>query len=318
MRKRRRRVPWILVAPVLALALAAPAAPTDDEAELKRVRCATRLSISLTGLSPSADLLAAADPQTMVGALLDTPEFHERFARFVNRSFNEEPGDLPVEDASYWLARKVVSEGLPWRELFTGAFRVVAATTADGKPTAQVNDDDNGLGYFRSPAWMRRYAGNEEAGYRLVSAYRIMQNLVGLELQAIDSVPDQDLSAAGRMAAECRGCHYDSPFALDKVAKILSRRQGEGADMTFVAPDEGPQTLLDGQSIADDRQLVEALADSTNFRFRACRLAFQYLYGRAENKCDGPLFDRCVDAFEATGLIQSALATIAEDPGFCE
>jgi hypothetical protein len=313
----RKRL-WISLAPLLALAVAAPAAPTDDEAELARVRCATRVSIALTGSSPDADLLAAADPQSMVGPLLATPEFHERFARFANRSFNEEPGELPVEDASYWLARKVLAEGLLWRELFVGPYRVVPTTTADGKPTAQVNDDANGLGYFRSPAWMRRYAGNEEGGYRLVSAYRIMQNLVGLELQAIDSVPDQDLSATGRMAPECRSCHYDSPFALDKVAKILSRRDGEGAAMTFVQPDEGPQELFDGQTIADDRELVEALVESTNFRFRACRLAFQFLYGRSENKCDGPLFDRCVDAFEATGTIQAAITVIAEDPGFCE
>jgi hypothetical protein len=282
------------------------------------VRCATRLSATLLGQSPTLELLSEPDPQSRIDALLADPAFHERFARFVNRSFNEDPGLVPAEDASYWLSRKVIAENLPWRELFVGKYRVRGFAGADGKPTAEVIDDPEGLGYFRSPFWMRRYAGNEEAGYRLVSAYRIMQNTIGLDLVGVDSSPDIDPTAEGRMATECRGCHYEGPFALDLVARTLSKRSGPDDNITFVPSDEGPQTILGGQTIANDAELVAALTDSVDFKFRACRLAFKFLYGRSENQCEAELFDECMASFEATGTMQAALRTVAADPGFCE
>ena len=47
---------------------------------------------------------------------------------------------------------------------------------------------------------------------------------------------------SGREASGCRGCHYDGWFALDKVAKVLSKRVGLGAQMTFSPPDVRPNT----------------------------------------------------------------------------
>ena len=79
----------------------------------------------------------------------------------------------------------------------------------------------------------------------------------------------------------------------------------------------GPQQIL-GKTIANDRELVETLVSSPDFAFNACRLSFKYLYGRAENQCEGDLFDRCVDAFTQDGMIQTAVATIAKDPSFCQ
>ncbi|HUS67543.1 MAG TPA: hypothetical protein VMZ28_23560 [Kofleriaceae bacterium] len=282
------------------------------------VRCATRLSTALLGTSATPELMASADPQSQVDALLASPEFHERFARFVNRMFNEDPGMLPAEDASYFLAKKIIAEDLPWRDLFVGKYRVRQFTGTDGKPAAEVIADAEGLGYFRSPPWMKRYAGNEEAGYRLVSAYRIMQNTIGLELVGVDSSPDIDPTAEGRMAGDCRGCHYDGPFALDLVAKVLSRRTGPDDDISFVPPDEGPQTILGGQTIANDAELITALTDSVDFKFRSCRLAFQFLYNRTENQCEAELFDECMTAFEESGQMKAALRTVLTDPGFCE
>lgn len=314
---------WKILIPVWLASIAIGAAVAQsghragDDPEQARLRCATRVSMALLGQSPDGELLAAEDPRAQVERLLADPAFVTNFARFVNSQLNDEPGEQPVEDASFFLARHVLQQGLPWRELFTGQFMVVPNPETGG-PRAIVVDDPDGLGYFRSPAWMRRYAGNEEDGYRLVAAYRIQQNIIGLDLDGIDSVPDQDLSAAGRMAPACSGCHYDSYFALDKVAKILSRVQGEDDDMTFIPPDEGPQEILGGQMIANDAELVEALVDSTDFSFRTCRLAFQYLYGRNENTCEGPLFDRCIDAFEQTGKVQDAIRAVASDASFCE
>jgi hypothetical protein len=276
-----------------------------SEATEKRERCATRLSIAFVGTSPSAALAAATNPQDSVDALLADPAFVERFARYINSEFNPDPGATLPEDASYTLAKHVLTNKLPWKQMFTGAFDV----------TDTVTPAPNGLGYFRSQAWMRRYAGNEDKGYRLVSAYRILQNTTGLQLSATTNVAGVDLTADGRKAPACAGCHYTGWYALDKV---LSRRQGMGNNITFVPPDEGPQTILDGKAIADDKQLVESLVESENYRFNVCRLAFRFLYGRAESTCEATVFDKCVDAFTAEGTITSAVGTIAKDPTFCQ
>ena len=295
----------------LVVALAQPSkvhAEDAEEAAARRERCATRLSVALLGESPSAALLAASDPQAQVEGLLRDEAFVERFARFVNAQFNPEPGEAIPEDASYTLAKHVVGGDEPWRAMFVGKYRVGEA----------VADDADGLGYFRSPAWMKRYAGNEEAGYRIAAAYRIMQNTVGLELTATTNVEGVDLTATGRQAPACAGCHYQSWYALDLVSKVLSRRQGEGDDITFTPPTEGPQKILGGQTIANDEELVEALVKSDDFRFQSCRLAFKFLYGRAETTCEAPVFDKCVDAFDAKGTMKAAIAAIATDPTFCQ
>jgi hypothetical protein len=281
------------------------------------MRCATRLSIGLTGKAPSADLLANADPQTQVDALLADPAFVEQFSRFMNAELNPEPGETPQRDATYYLSRHILENNKPWHELFDGPYDVLAdASTTPA--SAMVVDNPDGLGYFRSRPWMLRYAGNEEAGYRLVAAFRIQQNIIGLDVTAVTTAPDVDISANGRKSTACSGCHYDSYFALDKVAKILSRRTGPVDNPTFTDSTEPAQQLLDGRMIANDKELVGALVTSTQFKFRTCRLAFQFLYGRSEASCEAPLFDKCIDAFEQTGDVRAALKTIAQDPGYCE
>ncbi|HEY5922388.1 MAG TPA: hypothetical protein VIV11_11990 [Kofleriaceae bacterium] len=283
------------------------------------MRCATRLSLSLTGRAPSAALLSSADPQSQVDALLADPAFVEQFARFINAELNPEPGMTPAADATYFMAQHVLTNNRPWREMFDGKYRVEPVPAAGGMPaTARVVDDPDGLGYFRSRPWMVRYAGNEEQGYRLNSAFRIQQNVIGLDVGAVTNLPGTDISASGRMATQCRGCHYDEYFALDKVAKVLSRRTGPDDAIVFVPPTEGPQQVLDGRMIANDADLVQALVESTDHKFRTCRLAFQFLYGRAEATCESALFDRCVDEYTNTGDIRAALRTIATDTGYCE
>jgi hypothetical protein len=87
--------------------------------------------------------------------------------------------------------------------------------------------------------------------------------------------------------------------------------------VSFTPPTAGPQQLL-GSTIRDDRDLMTALVNSPDFDFRVCRLAFQFLYGRNELSCEGPLFDRCIDSFRAEGTMQAALATVATDPSYCQ
>jgi hypothetical protein len=307
-------VPAVGLAILLAGGPSASAPPVDEAA---RHRCATRLSIGLTGKAPSADLLANADPQSQVDAMLADPAFIEQFSRFMNAELNPEPGETPQRDATYYLARHVLQNNRPWHELFDGPYDVLADGTTT-PASAQVVDNPDGLGYFRSRPWMLRYAGNEEAGLRLVAAFRIQQNIIGLDVTAVTTAPDVDISANGRKSTACSGCHYDSYFALDKVAAVLSRVSGPADNPTFIAPTGPAQQLLDGRMIANDKELVGALVTSTQFKFRTCRLAFQYLYGRSEANCEAPLFDKCIDAFEQTGDVRAALKTIAQDPGYCE
>lgn len=304
--------PVVAGAIALTVGLAKPEharADGETEAAEKRERCATRISVALLGKSATPELLAAQNPQDSVDGLLADPAFIERFARFANAQFNDQPGEELAEDASYTLAKFVLADPkLKWEQMFVGAYDVADAVTPDA----------DGLGYFRSAAWMKRYAGNEEAGYRIAAAYRMMQNTTGLKLTATTNVEGVDLTADGRKAAACKGCHYDGWFALDLVSKVLSKRKGEGNNITYTAPNEGPQKVLGGQTIASDDQLVKALVASENFKFNSCRLAFQFLYGRAESTCEGQVFDKCIDAFGAAGTMQSAITAIAKDPTFCQ
>jgi hypothetical protein len=310
-----------LPAAVLAtLATVGDSAGTPPVDEAARLRCASRLSISLTGKAPDAALSSSADPQAQVDTLLADPAFVEQFSRFINSEMNPEPAETPAQDATYFLAKHILTNNRPWHELFDGPYKVQAVAATTGSPaTAQVVDDANGLGYFRSRPWMVRYAGNEETGLRLSAAFRIQQNIVGLDVGAVTNAPGVDVTATGRMATGCKGCHFDSWFALDKVANILSKVDiTNTTSVQFVASTHAPEPILDGRMIADDKDLVTALVGSTDHKFRTCRLAFIYLYGRPEANCESALFDACIDAYTQTGDVRAALRSIAQDPGFCE
>lgn len=156
---RLRRLLFVcpLVGVVAGMSLASgrtASADTADKTELNE-RCATRLSIALLGRSPDATLFASATPQASVNGMLLSQDFIERFSRFVNARFNPTPGVTQDEDAAYFMAKRVLAEGKPWQDMFVGPYRVENGAAVD---------DPNGLGYFRSPAWLKRYAGNEGAG----------------------------------------------------------------------------------------------------------------------------------------------------------
>lgn len=286
---------------------------TDADATAAHERCATRVSVAFLGRGASAELLASADPQSAIDGYLADPRFVERFARFVNASFNMTPATSPKEDSAYWLAKYVLTNGKPYSDLFVGKYNV----DADAKGNVAVTDDPNGLGYFRSVPWLRLYAGNEPTGLKIRTAYRMMNNTVGLKLVASTASPDQDRTANGRSQGVCAGCHFQGWSALDLAATVLTRRNGAGDTMTFTPPTGGPQKIAD-RVVSNDEELVHALVESEAFDFNACRLSFQFLYGRPENACEAPVFDACMTAFKSQKTIQSALAAIAKDPGFCQ
>jgi hypothetical protein len=295
------------------LAASVAVAQSNDETE-KRERSAVRVSIALTGKAPDADLLSSIDPQARADALLDTTDFIERYARFVNTQFNRVPGQTSEQDSAYYLAWEVLQKHRPWKEMFLGPYRV-EKNAAD---TVVVTPDPNGLGYFRSPAWLKRYAGNEPNGVKLSTAYRIFNNTIGLKLVPSTNAPDADITANGRQSVGCRGCHFDGMYALDLAASVLGKRVGTGDTMTFDPPDGTPVTILGGLSVSSDRELVTALVESEAFRFRTCRLAFNFVYGRNENRCEAPAFDRCMNEFRNNETLQSAVAAIVKDPAFCQ
>jgi hypothetical protein len=284
-----------------------------DHAELGE-RCGVRLSIALLGKSPDAALLASADPQGAVDAMVATPEFADRFARFVNARFNGGPSDDATNDPVYYLARYVVGQNQPWSELFLGPYDVVAN---DATGAMDVKTDPNGLGYFRTDAWRKRYAGNEPNGYMLSAAFRILSNTTGLELTPSVGNPGDDRTATGRSQGVCKSCHFDAWYALDTFARLLPMRKGQGNAMTFTPPTAGPQQLL-GKTLATDKDLVSALVDSDAWRFAQCRDVFLFLYGRAENQCEAKVFDACVDALSTQKTIRAAVSAVAKDPSFCQ
>ncbi|MCW5831754.1 MAG: hypothetical protein KIS78_04780 [Labilithrix sp.] len=272
----------------------------------------------MVGEGAPPEALGKADPLASFDALVKDARFQERFSCFINSQFNLVPGATPAEDAAYYMAKYVLGQDKPWTEMFVGRYRVNPSNGQDATSEATVSEDPDGLGYFRSRAWMVRYAGNEAAGARIVAAYRMMQNTIGLQLTATTNAPAADLTANGRKAAQCASCHYDPWFALDKIAAVLGTKTGSGDNAQFTASAAGPQTILGGVTISNDRELVEALVANEAFDVNACRLAYKYLYGRPENACEGPAFDACVDAFKKDRKITSAVAAIVKDPTFCE
>lgn len=289
----------------------------ESAESLKDKRCATRLSISITGTAPESSLFTNSDPQSQAEQLFATDAFRERFARFINSKFNDEAGSIPEEDAPYYLAKYVLENNLKWKDLFVGGYNVVA-TGMGAARTVSVRTDPNGLGYFRSPAWVARYAGNELQGLKIATVYRMINNTTGLDLSAVTTAPGADISANGRAAPACRKCHFENWFALDKNAALLDRRIPMLNPPRFTPADGQPKEVLDGKMLRNDKEFVQALVDSPDFSFNACRLAFAYLYGRPENACESTVFDSCLEAFKVSGSIVNALTTLAKDPSFCQ
>jgi len=310
---------------LMAAVVVASSASAQQLDAQKAQRCATRLSIAITGKSASSTLLADSNPQASIDALLASSDFQDRFARFTNATFNadREPGAVPAEDAPFYLAKYVLQNNKPWSQLFLGQYNVaVASGQAVDSTNVVVTQDPNGLGYFRSKPWMLRFAGNELAGIKISTGYRMMNNTIGLTLVASTNAPGADVSQTGRHSAGCTACHFDGWFALDLVASVLSRKVTTTSNGTttisFGPPPATPQQVFGGITVADDKDVVTALVNSTAFQFRSCRLAFMYLYGRPEQTCEGPVFDKCMTEFGQTGMITDALKTVAQDPSYCQ
>lgn len=283
---------------------------TEDKAE-RSERCAVRISMALLGDSPAPEVATSSDPQSAIDAMVRTPVFIERFARFINSEVSGSPSEKPGDDPVYFLAHHVLTQDKPWSDLFIGPYSLTPTATG-----VTIGDDPTGAGYFRSNVWRKKFAGSEEQGVMIVAAFRMVQNTTGVELQASVGNAGEDRSAEGRKALACKGCHYDQWYALDKVATLLPKREGTGDAMKFIAPTAGPQQLL-GKTLADEKDLLETLVASDAWKFNQCRRVFRFLYGREENQCEAKVFDACVDVLTETKDIKKAVASVAKDHSFC-
>lgn len=315
-----------LAAILCALSSSAQAANPTPEV-LKVRRCWRKMSYAFFGELTKPDWRAVDLWGPDSGLFYDDPKMNppdyakaflggnwaERFASFVNSKWQRNLGTLVEQNTPYHIAKYVLTKGLPWKQVFLGKYNV---TYFEGHET--ISEDPNGLGYFRVQAWQRQHAGNEVDGYKIFTAYRIMNNTIGLKLVPAANNNVGDASATGRQQAGCRGCHFEGAYALDKVARVLTRRVGFGDSMTFIPSTESPQTILGGRSIHDDEELVTTLVNSDAFTFNTCRLAFEFLHGRPETTCEAAAFDQCITAFEKEGTMQAAVLALVQAPGFCQ
>lgn len=275
-------------------------------------RCATRLSIAIAGKSPTPSLSASKDMNGAVDRLVDSADFAERYARFINARFNASPSMTGASDPVYFLAKHVITNNKPWSDLFIGKYRLTPAGE-----TMTVSADESGIGYFTNEEWMKTYAGAEEKGVMIAAAYRMLTNTTGLVLEGTVGKPGDDRSATGRAAPACRGCHIEKWHALDGAAKLFPVRNGMADMATFTKPTAGPQKVLN-TTIASERQLAETLVASDDWRFEQCRNVFRFLMGRVENQCEAAVFDRCTRTLAEKKTISEAVKVVAKDPAMCK
>lgn len=272
--------------------------------------CALKAAAALGG-EPSPKLAMHGSLGSLVEELLASPHFVETFASFVNSRFNRGASMTAEEDAVYYTVRHVLTERLPWSQVYLGEF---GWSGPGGYP--KLIADAAGVGYFTAPEWVRRYSGNDLDGAMLFAAYRVVQNTTGLVLVPSPFNADASSGAVGRERPACRSCHLEGPVALDRIAAFFPKRQGFGSRMTLTPP-TNPTATLAGREVRSLRELVAALLDTDDHRFWMCRLVFEYAYGRPESTCEAPVFDRCVDALVRTDDIRAAIASVVDDAAFC-
>jgi hypothetical protein len=274
------------------------------------LRCVAKISEALVGYGPERDV-DPTKPIEFTETLLASENFVKGFAGFINARFNRTQGEKDSQEAVYFAVRHVLANNLPWRDVFAGRFGWVHPNLTE------IVEDPTGVGYFTNLAWQTRYAGNDVDGFMLIAAYRIVQNMTGKVLVPSPFNGDASANVVGRSNEPCRSCHFDSPFALDKIARLLPMRRGAGARVELLPPQGGPVEILDGASYNDLRSAVERLIDSDDHRFWTCRTVFEFLYGRPEYACESLVFDACVDAYTARGDIRDAIRAVVLDESFC-
>ena len=163
--------PWGLAAATLGFCLSPMASAMTAK------QCNQKLSNTLLDRSASMSELNNPDPMGRVDQMLNDGDFKEYFARFVNAHMNWGPKDNADENPIYQsLINYVFKNDLTWDKLFTHDREIVGQNA---------NPSTNSVGYFNHRHWRQRYEGNEEDGFKIRTAYMIMNNIIGLNLEAV-------------------------------------------------------------------------------------------------------------------------------------
>ena len=201
-----------------------------------------------------------------------------------------------------------------WHELFTTGYQLY---------DNGYNLQNEGSGYFSDRHWRKKYKGNEEAGFKLRTAYLILNNQIGLDLEALTV---NNAGGSGRDARKdpstvCYSCHYKEEFALDRIANVLPivNRQASDAQNLIEGPVPGPTPqVIYGKSVSNLSELTKALSEVDEFYTNACHIAFKFVFGRSERGADKPVFRGCVDKFKADGRISVAVRHFVDSDIFCQ
>ena len=281
------------------------------------MQCNQKLSSTLFGRSATTAELDIPDPMARVDGMMADREFVEHFASYVNAHMEWTPGESlrknPVYGAlTFFLFED--GEERPWSELFTGNFELY---------DNGYNPRGSGSGYFSDRNWNIKYKGNEEDGYKLRTAYMILNNQIGLNLEALTV---NNAGGSGRDARQdpstvCYACHYKEEFALDRIANVLPQVNREASDAQNLVenppPGPTPQTIY-GNEVSNLDELVDSLVTTDEFYTNACHIAFKFVFGRSERGADKELFKGCLDKFKADGRISVAVRHFIDSEIFCQ
>jgi hypothetical protein len=308
-----------LVKPLGGLAISASLfAATQGFAETS-MQCSQKMHSVLYGRSATAAELQIANPMGNLDNMIKNTEFVERFSRYVNKHMNWLPGSGKSGNPTYQAMRQYLFNARepekPWEQLFTGGFE-----TYDGG----YNRSESASGYFSNREWKKVYKGNEEDGYKLRTAYLILNNQIGLNLEAltVNNAGGSGIKSRQDPSTVCYTCHFATEFALDRIAAILPRVDRKNSDaqnlLELPPPGPSPQTIY-GNTVTDLKSLTKTLAKLDEFNNNACHVAFKFVFGRDERGADKELFQQCVTEFKNSGgYITSAIKHFVESPIFCK
>ncbi|MBK7857101.1 MAG: hypothetical protein IPJ65_00495 [Archangiaceae bacterium] len=169
---------------------------------------------------------------------------------------------MTEQDSAYYLAWEILQKHRPWKEIFLGPYRV-EKNAAD---TVVVSVDPQGLGYFRSSAWLKRYAGNEPNGVKLSTAYRIFNNTIGPKLVPSTNTPGRRHQLDRPPVAGCRQLPLRQPLRSTSPPACWASASAP-ATMTFSPPDRTKVTLLGGRHGERRPRAGHRAGQSEAFRF---------------------------------------------------
>lgn len=300
----------------LALSGSALLASSNSFAETA-MQCNQKLNSTLFGRSATTAELNITDPLGRVDNMMDDQEFIDHLSSYINAHMEWLPDDGLRNNPVYAALKFYLFENggeKPWRELFTGNFEVY---------DNGYNSRNDGSGYFSDRVWKKKYKGNEEDGFKLRTAYLILNNAIGLNLEALTVSNSGGSGRDTRQDPEsvCYACHYKEEFALDRIANILPKVNRDASDdqnlVESPAPGPAPQTIY-GTEVSDMDELLDSLVTTDEFYTNACHVAFKFVFGRDERGADKDIFKSCIDTFKADGRISVAVRHFIDSDIFCQ